>query len=318
MMTTSHAASGPCNLLIASRPSGALVFLDGKEAGKTPLQLFGLKPGTLQVKITLDGYQTWWGKKRLRPGFATLDAKLEKVRAAAPAPSTTPPPFTRPTDTSGLEDPAKPKVPKGIDVECPACKGRGGMIDIGCSKCRCRGLDLGKSCAKCGGSGRVVYHCYICIGSKVMTTSAGKQIECRLCKGKGTPLCLLCKGSGTLRRPNPERAKYPTQTCESCAGSGFETRRRCKRCQGKGRLPAMRTEGRGEDAREIETEITCWDCRGKGYGPPRCMRCTGRGYLGTGKYAEPCPSCTGTGYHYVACRRCRGFGWVRDPSRTRK
>ena len=46
-------------LSVDSRPSGAKVFVDGKLAGTTPLQLAGLDAGSHVVRIERDGYRRW-------------------------------------------------------------------------------------------------------------------------------------------------------------------------------------------------------------------------------------------------------------------
>jgi PEGA domain len=46
-------------LAIESKPSGAVVFLDGKQVGTTPLTFPLVKVGAHAVRITLEGYQPW-------------------------------------------------------------------------------------------------------------------------------------------------------------------------------------------------------------------------------------------------------------------
>jgi hypothetical protein len=46
-------------LQIESRPSGAGVWLDGAPAGKTPLSLADVRPGTHTVRIEQPGYRPW-------------------------------------------------------------------------------------------------------------------------------------------------------------------------------------------------------------------------------------------------------------------
>ena len=46
-------------LVIESKPSGASVFLDGRQVGTTPLTFPLVQIGTHSVRITLDGYRPW-------------------------------------------------------------------------------------------------------------------------------------------------------------------------------------------------------------------------------------------------------------------
>jgi serine/threonine protein kinase len=46
-------------LVIESKPSGAAVFLDGRQVGTTPLTFPLVQIGTHSVRITLDGYRPW-------------------------------------------------------------------------------------------------------------------------------------------------------------------------------------------------------------------------------------------------------------------
>jgi hypothetical protein len=46
-------------LVIESKPSGAAVFLDGRQVGRTPLTFPLVQIGTHSVRITLDGYRPW-------------------------------------------------------------------------------------------------------------------------------------------------------------------------------------------------------------------------------------------------------------------
>ena len=38
-------AAGPCQLMVMSRPAGAAVHIDGKERGRTPVAIMGMKIG---------------------------------------------------------------------------------------------------------------------------------------------------------------------------------------------------------------------------------------------------------------------------------
>jgi hypothetical protein len=48
-----------------SEPSGAKVFVDGQQAGSTPLVLNNLAIGSRVVRVEAQGYQTWSGAVRL-------------------------------------------------------------------------------------------------------------------------------------------------------------------------------------------------------------------------------------------------------------
>ena len=46
-------------LIINSKPSGGTIFLDGEAKGTTPENLKGLKTGTHQIEVKMDGYEAW-------------------------------------------------------------------------------------------------------------------------------------------------------------------------------------------------------------------------------------------------------------------
>jgi hypothetical protein len=46
-------------LVIESKPSGAVVFLDGRQVGATPLTFPLVEVGTHSVRMTLNGYRPW-------------------------------------------------------------------------------------------------------------------------------------------------------------------------------------------------------------------------------------------------------------------
>jgi hypothetical protein len=72
------ASSG--TLITESRPSGARIVLDGREAGRTPLKLAGLKPGTHVVRFELAGYRPWTTEVRVAGGSETrVTGSLERL-----------------------------------------------------------------------------------------------------------------------------------------------------------------------------------------------------------------------------------------------
>jgi hypothetical protein len=62
------AASTPGSLVVESRPAGARVLVDGREAGRTPLTVPALPAGDYAVRIDLDGYQPITTTTRVEPG----------------------------------------------------------------------------------------------------------------------------------------------------------------------------------------------------------------------------------------------------------
>ncbi|MDP1571490.1 MAG: PEGA domain-containing protein, partial [Vicinamibacterales bacterium] len=72
---TRPAAAAEGSLLVESRPAGARVRIDDREAGTTPLTLPGLAPGSYRVSIAREGYQTWTTTVRVVAG--------ERARVAA-------------------------------------------------------------------------------------------------------------------------------------------------------------------------------------------------------------------------------------------
>ena len=66
-------------LVVASRPAGARVVLDGREAGKTPLTLRDVKPGSHKVRLELTGYRSWSSTVRVAAGRQRkIAASLER------------------------------------------------------------------------------------------------------------------------------------------------------------------------------------------------------------------------------------------------
>lgn len=58
-------------LSVTSSPSGAKVYVDGSYYGRTPQEISGMTPGSHQVQVTKDGYQTWSGTSSVAAGSVT-------------------------------------------------------------------------------------------------------------------------------------------------------------------------------------------------------------------------------------------------------
>ncbi|WP_457637788.1 PEGA domain-containing protein [Oceanithermus sp.] len=64
---------------VSSSPSGAKVYINGSYRGRTPLTL-GLNPGSYDVEIRLDGYQTYRARVRVQAGKTSrLSPRLARV-----------------------------------------------------------------------------------------------------------------------------------------------------------------------------------------------------------------------------------------------
>ncbi len=70
--------AGP--VAINSIPSDAMILIDGKEIGKTPVNITDPSPGTYLVEVRLDGYKTWNKSVDIEPGkeiTITADLKMK-------------------------------------------------------------------------------------------------------------------------------------------------------------------------------------------------------------------------------------------------
>ena len=65
--STASAAPRPIALTVRSVPSGAKVFINGKEAGVTPLAKDSLAEGICSIVVDLYGYSKFWGQVALKP-----------------------------------------------------------------------------------------------------------------------------------------------------------------------------------------------------------------------------------------------------------
>jgi hypothetical protein len=72
-------APAPGSVHIDSEPSGAAVFIDGQEAGTTPLLITNAFPAgkSVKVRVTLPGYRPWFGVLQ-GGGNAKLSAQLRR------------------------------------------------------------------------------------------------------------------------------------------------------------------------------------------------------------------------------------------------
>lgn len=72
------AARGPASLEFVTRPAGAVVWLDGRRVGVSPLTLSEVAPGTRSVRFELAGHATWTNTITLAAGESRrVTASLE-------------------------------------------------------------------------------------------------------------------------------------------------------------------------------------------------------------------------------------------------
>lgn len=75
------ASAAPGSIFVDSRPTGARVFVDGKEVGTTPLRLPGVAPGSYAVRLELADHQSWTTTARVVAGQqARVTGSLERIR----------------------------------------------------------------------------------------------------------------------------------------------------------------------------------------------------------------------------------------------
>jgi serine/threonine protein kinase len=78
-LSTRSARSGQAgSLQVATRPSGAQVFVDDSLIGTTPLLLSNIEAGSKRLRIELSGYKTWATSVRIEPSARSrVSASLE-------------------------------------------------------------------------------------------------------------------------------------------------------------------------------------------------------------------------------------------------
>jgi len=70
-------------LTINSEPSGAIVILNDKQVGRTPLFLDSLKTDLYDIKVRISGYEQWTAKDyRLFEGMNNLNVPLKPISTA--------------------------------------------------------------------------------------------------------------------------------------------------------------------------------------------------------------------------------------------
>lgn len=316
-----RAAGG--KVIVGSDPPGASVYVDSEAEprGVTPLDLTKMATGLHKVRVSLAGYVEQKRGFYLAPGGEReFDFTLRAVGEDAPkpvAPRREPKPEPEPKEDRPVFK-KEEKTPKTIDVECPVCRGSKVMDKMGCITCGGTGYAGIDQCKKCGGSRRVDYPCPYC-GGEGKLILGGKERECPKCKGEGNLPCPACRGSGTIKRANPEAAKYPIVECRYCNATGFLLEAKCTFCGGDGEMWIGRsdistTQGGGAFGGSSGTrqKVSCPYCNGEGKGAPLCRRCRGRAFQGSGKTARPCTTCYGTGLSFIPCPACRGKAYVRS------
>jgi len=82
--STRNRSSFRGSLVVNSRPSGALVLLNGRSVGRTPLVLRNQPAGSRAVRVDLDGYEPWSSAVQV---VADTETRLRaELRMQRPAP----------------------------------------------------------------------------------------------------------------------------------------------------------------------------------------------------------------------------------------
>ncbi len=66
---------------VTSDPSGAVVAVDGRNQGRTPLELSALEPGRHQIEIARSGYRPYYGEFTITGRFGSIVVTTEPVGA---------------------------------------------------------------------------------------------------------------------------------------------------------------------------------------------------------------------------------------------
>jgi eukaryotic-like serine/threonine-protein kinase len=104
------AGGGRAPLSVLSEPDGAIVWIDGKPAGKTPLHLDDLRPGTHRVKIARAGFAATEMQLPVRVG--DTEPVVFHLQPTLPAPAAEPQAAAPPLDEGDM-------VALGPDVRAP-------------------------------------------------------------------------------------------------------------------------------------------------------------------------------------------------------
>jgi TonB family protein len=114
-------APAPALFRIRSDPPGALVAVDGKEVGVTPIERLKVEAGARVVRVLMDDYLPWEDTFRARAGRTeTIDAVLTARPKESPPPAPEPEPA-----------PERPQVVEGALVE----RGEPGVTNPKCVRC---------------------------------------------------------------------------------------------------------------------------------------------------------------------------------------
>ena len=65
--------------MVISQPSGATVYVNDDQVGRTPLTLASIPPGAYQVRVELEDHPAWSSSVRIEAGASEkLIAMIEK------------------------------------------------------------------------------------------------------------------------------------------------------------------------------------------------------------------------------------------------
>lgn len=122
----------PATLALVSNPPGAVVQVDGRVVGQTPLELSDLAPGRHAIALMLDGYEPWDDAAELAPGGRLLsEVRLRPLvlppllaasLASPPAtliPPAAPPAVPPPTEPAAGRPASAPPGPEPIPAILP-------------------------------------------------------------------------------------------------------------------------------------------------------------------------------------------------------